>query len=149
MPGEECCQSPPHRVHFGCFRKHFRCKVSSRNSTSQDALRQLGHPHLFQEELQALSRRSRYAWTTVRGSMSHLSTEADARTCISDLVARYGRLWQSRLAIAINISFETTENQLTKRRGHFKQPFVVSMWGANRVACVARQVGAVLCAVLK
>lgn len=30
-----------------------------------DALRSQGHPHLFQEELQEESRRSRYAWSTV------------------------------------------------------------------------------------
>ena len=97
------------------------------------ALRQLGHPHLFQEELQALSRRSRYAWSTVRDGLFDLSTEA----CVSDLVARYGRSWQSCRTIATNASLRTAWNHLTERRGGFEQLFVLC------VGCHSRQVGAV------
>lgn len=47
------------------FGRLLDCSSPSWKSPLRCVLRKLGHPHRFQEELQALSRKSRYAWSTV------------------------------------------------------------------------------------
>ena len=116
-------------------------------TSPKGALRKLGHPHVLQEELQALSRKSRYAWSTVtsrlhRGlglgkSIRSVFNSSELVPQTSDLLARYGGCWQSGLTIPVNARLWRTENHLTESSTSSNCFF--SSWGAPRMACHLRQ----------